>query len=366
LSACLIGLSGGEARQQAHDANVAPVQRVVHPLYEQLQRQLAAYEASWAQLPQTPVRPGPTLTKGAVGERVAALRHRLGLPSGERFDTVLAARVSAFQSAHGLPPTGDANAATVAALNKGAGPYEDLIQLNLDRLRALPGDPGRRYLLVDVAAARLWLYENGRPVHSMRVVVGKPDQQTPEMMGVIRYMVFNPYWNLPPDITRASIAPNATKYGPEWVSDAGYEVLSSWASDAAVVRPATIEWRAVAAGDEVVRVRQRPGPGNMMGRVKFMFPNSRGIYLHDTPHRRAFAGDARVASAGCVRVEDAERLARWLAGVGFEDATGAPEQRIDLAQPVPVYLIYLTASPGADQIVFRPDIYQRDRQGAST
>jgi len=121
-----------------------------------------------------------------------------------------------------------------------------------------------------------------------------------------------------------------------------------------------VDWAAVVAGREHVRVRQRPGVGNMMGEVKFEFPNDFGIYLHDTPTRNLFQGADRRQSSGCIRLEDAQRLGQWLFGRRLSAASDRPEQRIELPQPVPVYITYLTAAPSDDGIVFRDDGYGRD------
>jgi L,D-transpeptidase YcbB len=120
-----------------------------------------------------------------------------------------------------------------------------------------------------------------------------------------------------------------------------------------------VDWRAVASGQVALRIRQKPGPGNGMGSVKFMMPNKRGIYLHDTPDRGDFRQERRLKSAGCIRVEDAERLARWL-GVSAPGRT--PEQRVALASPVPIYLVYRTVALENGRLVERPDVYGLDRR----
>ena len=125
--------------------------------------------------------------------------------------------------------------------------------------------------------------------------------------------------------------------------------------------PMTADWSAVAAGKVNVRVRQLPGPENAMGRMKFMFPNVQGIYLHDTPEKNLLGEEARMFSGGCVRLEDASRLAKWLYDGHPPSARSAqPEQRVDLPKPVPVFLTYLTAIPTAGAISYLPDIYGRD------
>jgi L,D-transpeptidase YcbB len=235
------------------------------------------------------------------------------------------------------------------------------IWLNLERIRALPANPADRYVLVDAAGARLWMYENGKPVDSMKVVVGKPDNPTPMMAGFIRYAIVNPYWNVPPDLVRSRIATNVVRSGLRYLHSGGYQVLSDWSSDAQVTDPSTIDWRAVADGRaKPPRVRQLPGGENFMGKVKFEFPNQLGIYLHDTPDKQLLREEHRAFSSGCVRLENASKLGRWLLRRPLPPNVRAPEQRIDLPELVPVYITYLTAAPENGTIAFRPDFYGRD------
>jgi murein L,D-transpeptidase YcbB/YkuD len=140
------------------------------------------------------------------------------------------------------------------------------------------------------------------------------------------------------------------------------QVLSDWSEKPAVVDPATIDWQAVAAGRLNVRVRELPGPANSMGRVKFLFPNDKGIYLHDTPNRDLLAKDDRHFSNGCIRLEKASQLGRWLMGKPLPTRLGAPEQPLALPVPVPVYITYLTAGATANgrQVAMLDDVYGRD------
>ncbi|CAN7353832.1 L,D-transpeptidase family protein [Phenylobacterium sp. LjRoot225] len=243
------------------------------------------------------------------------------------------------------------------------GPRTALIRANLERARALPTDLGRRYILVDVAAQRLWTYEAGRPTDSMKVVVGKPTDPTPAMAALVRYAVFRPYWNVPPDMVAKSMAPKVVAEGLGYFRGQRLEALSDWTDRATRLNPAKVNWPEVAAGRQQLRVRQLPGRANMMGQVKFMFPNELGVYLHDSPLRALFTGEERLASAGCVRLEDAPRLARWLLGEAVTAAgrrPGPPETRADLTEPVPVYLVYFTVAPTGEGLNPRRDIYRRD------
>jgi murein L,D-transpeptidase YcbB/YkuD len=235
-----------------------------------------------------------------------------------------------------------------------------LLRLNLERARAIPAHPSGRHVLIDAAGARLFMYENGRVRDSMRVVVGKADQQTPMMAGFIRYAILNPYWNVPPDLVPSKIAPGVLKQGPAYLRANRYEVLSDWSDKARVLDPAKVDWRAAAAGRTELRVRQLPGKSNSMGNVKFMFPNDLGIYLHDTPDKHLMREAGRQFSSGCVRLEDAARFGRWLFGKPLVAPSRAPEQNVMLPEPVPVYITYLTAAPENGTIAFRRDVYGRD------
>ena len=334
--------------------------RWVNPIYAGLRQGLLEHRRRWGNLPQFSLPAGPTLRPGSKGDRVRMLRTRLGLPGGTTFDKELAEKVRAFQADHGLPVDGLVGPTTLAALNRGPGHHEQLIRLNMERARVLPPNPGGRHIVVDAAAARLWLYENGRPIDTMKVVVGKPEQPTPMLVGLMRYVAINPYWNVPPDLVRDNIAPKVLKEGPSYMKRMRYEALSDWTAHARTLDPMEIDWAAVASGDTTLRVRQLPGDGNAMGKMKFMFPNEYGVYLHDTPDRHLFQDDTRRFSSGCVRVEDAQRLAKWLFGQPLKIPSVGTEKHVNLANPVPVYITYFTAAPSENGIAFREDAYDRD------
>jgi murein L,D-transpeptidase YcbB/YkuD len=241
-----------------------------------------------------------------------------------------------------------------------------LLSLNLERARALPSGNGR-FVIVNPPAARLYMYDNGQVVDSMRVVAGRPDPiaQTPMMNAFIRYIALNPYWNSPPDITTRKLAPTILKEGRAYFTKRGYDVVDRFGPDARVLDPMSVDWHAVAAGRVQVNLRQRPGPANSMGKMKFMFPNKQGIWLHDTPEKEKIEDAARLQSNGCVRLEDAPRFARWLFYGRPPSPKGArPEQKVDLPSPVPIYITYLTAVPSGTSIVYFDDFYGKDRAQA--
>lgn len=238
------------------------------------------------------------------------------------------------------------------------GRLRQVVARNLARIRAIPATP--RHVLVDAAGARLWMYENGRAVDSMKVVVGKPSQQTPLMAGYVRYAIFNPYWNVPTEMVTKTIATNVLRRGVGYLKTSGYQVLSDWSENAQLLDPTKVDWRAAAKGEIEVRVRQVPRATNAMGKVKYEFPNQLGIYLHDTPERALLQKDTRQLSGGCIRLEDAARLGRWLLrGAPVPQGT-EPEQRVDLTEIVPIYLTYITAEVSGGQLAVRPDPYGLD------
>ncbi len=248
------------------------------------------------------------------------------------------------------------------------GYQQRLLALNLERARALPSGSGR-YVIVNAPAARLYMYENGRVVDSMRVVAGRPDPvaQTPMMNAFIRFVALNPYWNSPPDITSKKLAPTILKEGRAYFTKRGYDLVDHFGPDAHVLNPMSVDWHAVAAGRVQVNLRQRPGPANSMGKMKFMFPNAQGIWLHDTPEKEKIEEAARLQSNGCVRLEAASRLARWLFNGRPPSPKGArPEQKVDLPAPVPLYITYLTAVPSGTSIVYFDDFYGKDAAGIRT
>jgi len=238
---------------------------------------------------------------------------------------------------------------------------ERLILTNMARLRGLPRALGPRFVVVDAASARLKVYEDGEVVDEMAVGVGRRSASTPEMAGVIRYARFNPYWNLPQSMIQAEIAPRVLREGPGFLAAQGMELLSDWSAQAWTLDPAEVDWAAVARGERKLRVRQLPGPNNILGKVKLMLPNELGIYLHDTADKSALQRTQRLLSAGCIRLADADRLTRWL--LRWDKQTAPPEgvnQRVDLPEPVPVYIIYRTVEPADGGVVRHADVYGRD------
>ncbi|NNM76577.1 L,D-transpeptidase family protein [Sphingomonas sp. ID1715] len=202
--------------------------------------------------------------------------------------------------------------------------------------------PAPRFILVDTATARLWMIEHGRIAGTMKVVTGKPGMATPMMAALVRYAMLDPYWNLPPDLVRQRVVEHVLSEGPQWLRTAGLEPVTSYEPDGRRLDAQAVDWVKVADGEAAVGLRQAAGPKNAMGAVKFMFPNRLGIYLHDTPERRLFRAEQRQFSSGCVRLEKAGELYRWLFGQALPQRDPRrPDRRVELRAPVPVYILDL-------------------------
>jgi len=229
---------------------------------------------------------------------------------------------------------------------------------NLDRVRSLPASG--RYLLVDSGSSTLTLYDNGQPVDSMRVITGTRELPTPLIASMMYYITYNPYWHAPDHLVRKTIAPTVLRQGMAYLKSHGYHVIDEWSPTANTIDPTSIDWKAAAAGTLHLMIRQDPGPLNSMGNLKFPFPNPENIYLHDTPSRALFAKDERNLSNGCVRVEDAKRLGRWLLGEDPVAPGTDAETNVKLPKGTPIYLTYITAQVVDGKVTYLPDLYGWD------
>lgn len=253
-------------------------------------------------------------------------------------------------------------AVTEAAANGGRA--SDPVMLNLERSRIIPGNG--KFILVNAAEQKLHMYEGGKRVGSMKVVVGskaKYGLPTPIIASTMHYAIANPYWHVPPHIIR-KMAPNIAGAPEAYMKKNGYEVLSDFSGQPQILPASSVNWKAVAAGTEKVILRQLPNGQNSMGKMKFPFPNREGIYLHDTPKREYFAEENRALSNGCIRVEDYRGLAFWLFGRDVAASSSEPEQHLQLPRGVPVYVTYLTMVPGETGMLTFKDRYGWDRPGA--
>lgn len=293
-------------------------------------------------------------------------------PQGTRADQILLAASSA--------PSLEAHISSVAAVNpvyagirdaewtrmqqSGTLDPDPRAVLNLERSRSIPSKG--RFVLVDAGGSRLYLYENGVPVDSMKVIVGMPDRPTPMISSIMYYIVYNPYWNAPDHLVRGPIAKKTLAGGQKYFNSMGYQVMADWTANSATVPFESINWKDVASGKTKLRIRQDPGPKNFMGVLKYPFPNPEDIYLHDTSTPEHFKDADLHQSNGCVRLEDAKRFGRWLLGGRDPVAPGTdPEIQVQVSQPVPIVLTYLTAQPSPTGLTYLKDPYGWDRPGAA-
>ena len=311
---------------------------------------------AWVAYVQALRAPTPGMIYGDPAVRYTAPRPELIMGLAGRAAASLADHVEQVAAVN--PLYAALRDAALADPSLATGANAAKLAANLDRVRSLPATG--RFGLVDAAGARLWMYENGRPVDSMKVIVGTRDTPTPMVASMIHYTTLNPYWHVPDNLVRKTIAPNVLKMGKGYLKTRGYEVVSSWNGDAPALSPDDVDWKAAAAGKVEVKVRQLPGGNNSMGKMKFAFANGEGIFLHDTPSKDLFAKSQRTLSNGCIRLEDAPRLARFLMGNDPKMASTAPDQHLRLPKGMPVYVTYVTAQPGDGKLTFLSDPYGHD------
>jgi murein L,D-transpeptidase YcbB/YkuD len=313
---------------------------------------------------------GPVLKFGMEHEQVALLRKRLDLPAGadeQKFDEVVLDAVRQFQSSRGSFADGMVGPGTRRLLNGGQRAAEPVgsqarirqILVNMERWRWLPHDLGPLYVTVNIPEFTLRVVEEGQPVHTARVVVGKRDKQTPVFSDEMETIVFNPYWNVPNSIKNEEIAPYFGQGGGGFFG-------GGW--DTSVLRrhglrikygnrdidPDTVDWsRNDIRNFDLV---QPPGPGNVLGKVKFLFPNSHDVYMHDTTQKHLFNNVVRAESHGCMRVQHPDQFAELLlkhangwSPAQFQSALhGGPDHQVPLQQKIPVHIAYWTLRVNED------------------
>jgi murein L,D-transpeptidase YcbB/YkuD len=368
-------LEGSLASNQIEETlgNLSPQ----HDFYARLKRTLALYR-KWAKKPDwNPLSLGPPLKKGDQGNQVKSLRRRL-LDSGDLkekntkrknvFDDELEAALCAYQKRHGLDVTGILDQPTVAALNVPLEERTRQIELNLERWRWMPHDLGERFIYVNIANFGLEVFEGFRGIMAMKVVAGNEAWQTPDFASQMTHLVINPYWTIPaPVLLKETVSyilqdPNYLKYNKMLI-------LRGWGAEEKEIDAATISWDKLTEKNLNFRIRQDPGFLNVLGRLKFVFPNKYEVFLHDTPYQEDFAKTTRAFSHGCIRAEKPVELAAYVLrgkpGWDVEKILAAIDslcgQTVKLVEPINVYFLYCTAWQGEDgTIEFRPDIYEKD------
>lgn len=335
-----------------------------NPRYARLRDALARYReiaahGGWPGVPSS-------LEAGARGPGALALRNRLiaegdlpavsegreGQQAAPVFDASVSQAIARFQQRHGLEPDGKLGEDTVAELNVPVQERIRQIEINLERWRWLPSSLGESYVWVNVPEFRMELIDKGRKAIDMAVVVGKQQSQTPVFSDQMEYLELNPEWNIPPSIAEGEIL-------PKLASDPGYLARHN------------MEWVGDGASQ---RIRQRSGPDNPLGQVKFMFPNEHDVYLHDTPADHLFSREERDFSHGCIRLERPVQLAEYLLkdkpdwrGGRLRQAIVSGEHRtVKLPQKLPVHILYFTAWVEDNGVVnFRKDVYGHDARLAA-
>ncbi len=346
-----------------------------HEGYRRLRDALALYRET-ASIPRPVMPTGRLLRMGDRGGRIRLLRARFVpehpelLDAGRAclFDAGLQAAVRAFQARHGLAEDGVVGPLTLAALNVPVGARIAQLRLNMERWRWLPRDLGERHILVNLPGFELTLTRDGQEPLRMRVIGGRPDRSTPAIHSEVSQLVLNPQWTVPRRIAVEDLLPQLQQ-DPLALQAKNIRVLIRQDQGWAEVDPQQVDWSQYHANNFPYLLRQAPGPGNSLGRIKFNMYNRYQIYLHDTPARGLFRKPQRAFSSGCIRVEQPLRLAAHLFD-GDADRVGAWLWRriergdtdfLRVRPKVPVYLVYLTAWVDDDgALQFREDIYQRN------
>lgn len=345
-----------------------------HRMYTALRDELARHRELAARGGYPRVPPGGTLERGAGGPRVAALRARLeasgdlaAAPAADPavFDDALAAGVEAFQRRHGIDADGRVGKHTLAALEVPIEARIEQIRANLERGRWLLHDLAPTFVVVNVAGFQVYYLRDGELVWSARAIVGRPYRKTPLFRSEITYLVLNPTWTVPPTILKNDILP-AQRRDPSYLERKGLRVIDA---SGRVVPTASIDWAHTTAKNFRYALRQDPGPDNALGRIKFMFPNSYSVYMHDTPTQSIFERSTRAESSGCIRIENPLELATLLLEgqpgwdrAALERAIAEGRTRsLTLEHRVPVLLAYWTAWVDLEgRLQLRSDVYDRD------
>jgi murein L,D-transpeptidase YcbB/YkuD len=357
------------------------------PQFEALRQALIEARGGKADTGVVRIPDGPLLRVGMDDEQVVLLRKRLELPADDGakktvFDDSLEAAVKGFQATHGAYPDGMVGPGTRRLLNQqhheAANPARvRLILLNMERWRWLPHDLGSYYVNVNIPEFMLRVMKEGKPDFVTRVVVGKPDKQTPVFSNEMQTVVFNPYWNVPNSIKTEEIRPYLVEEGG-WFGGGGWNTAVLERHNLRInvggreIDPSRIDWNRIDIRS--LNIYQPPGPDNVLGNVKFLFPNKHDVYMHDTPQKSLFARAVRAESHGCMRVQNPDQLALtllkedqgWTAGRVASAIQTGHDQQIPLRQKIPVYITYFTLKVNDDGSMSTfGDIYGHDARMAA-
>ncbi len=385
-----------------------------HPAYAALKRELERLSAGPKQPPLPPIATGGVIHPGDEDERIPLIRRYLqrtgllkkaetaettitpastgtetenaaassvsdtgqdpasagsgALADSTRYDPSLVAAIKAFQKKAGLKPDGIIGRRTIARLNARVRDTNAAritkLRLNMERLRWMPRNFGRVHFLANQPAFEVYLVKNNHTVWKSRIIIGKPTNQTAFFSDEMELVVFNPYWGVPQSIITKEFMPKLLR-DPSWLDRQGYEIYDRTGQRISSV---SIDWSQYAGMSKVpFDIRQPPGDNNALGHLKFLFPNSHSIYMHDTPARSLFKRKRRAFSHGCVRVQDPLGLAQQVTGLTPEEIkariASGKNQKMPLKRKIPVHLAYFTAWPDdAGRIHYYADVYGRDKR----
>jgi murein L,D-transpeptidase YcbB/YkuD len=346
---------------------LAPSQHSYPVFKEQLAYYRSIAQDEWNTIQITAsIKPGESSANiPLVRKRLKQLRYKIADETSIVYDSLLVLQVQRFQRHHGLNPDGVIGRMTAEALNVHPAKRAETIRVNLERMRWMPLDVPERYILINIANYELDVFEKQDTVLTMRAIVGRHYRKTPVFNSMMTYLVLSPTWTIPPTIFRNDVLPELRK-GPEYLSRKNMKILRF---DGTEVDYHSIDWETVTAANFPFMVRQSPGADNALGRVKFMYPNTYNVYIHDTPGRELFAKEDRSFSSGCIRIEKPFELTKYLLSDNpawteerIRTAMNADrEQTVRLQQHIPVYMTYFTAwVSGTGGIHFRKDVYDRD------
>ncbi|HLC08344.1 MAG TPA: L,D-transpeptidase family protein [Methyloceanibacter sp.] len=366
------------------------------PQFEALRQKLIELRGGPAKEETTPavevvkIPDGPLLKKGVQNEQVALLRKRLELTSDASnenlFDDAVDSAVRDFQKSRGVAPDGLVGAGTRRLLNNNEHRPQVAsnpatirkLLINMERWRWLPHDLGQFYVAVNIPEFTLRVSKEGKVIHTTKVVVGKTDKQTPVFGQDMQEIVFNPYWNVPNSIKTEEIRPYVTEGGGWIFGGGGWNTAVLDRHNLKInyggreVDPSTLDWSRIDI--RALNIYQPPGPANVLGVVKFVFPNKHDVYMHDTPQRFLFAKPVRAESHGCMRVENPDQLAAlllkqdqgWSSARVASAIQGSYDQHIALQQKIPVYVQYFTLRVNDDgSIATFNDLYSHDARMAA-
>jgi L,D-transpeptidase YcbB len=366
------------------------------PQFEALRQKLIELRGGKVETaePSVTIPDGPVLKIGMEHEQVALLRKRLDMPSPNeggtpvnemKFDEAVLEAVRQFQLANGSIPDGMVGSGTRRLLNHGQQPHEvgspsriRAVLINMERWRWLPHDLGPFYVTVNIPEFMLRVMVDNKQAYTTRVVVGKPDKQTPIFSNEMQEIVFGPFWNVPTSIKVEEIKPYLREEAAWFFGGGGWNTSVFQRHGLRVkyagreIDPSAVDWNRIDIRN--TEIYQPPGPSNVLGRVKFVFPNKHDVYMHDTPQKFLFANAVRAESHGCMRVQNPDQLAavllkqdqHWSQAQTMSAIENGYDQHIALQQKIPVYISYFTLKVNDDGSVSTyGDIYGHDARMAA-